>query len=137
MPAAWDSKRWTLPKRLQQKHNAWQQVIPSAFKKTAIWLVAATWSMEQLDRHEAFFSSRQLLVLKSEDLFQETAAVWEQIQHFLKLRQIPLPMALPHANAGSGEANVVPDAIRKRLRNELSATASGVKKRYGIDWGWN
>ena len=94
--------------------------------------VARSRYQEQLDRYEAIFTSRQLLVLKSEDLFQDIAVVWERIQRFLRLRRIPLPMVLPRANAGSGES----DAVRERLRDALSATASGVKTRYGIDWGW-
>ena len=98
--------------------------------------VARSRYLEQLDRYEALFPSRQLLVLKSEDLFQDTAVVWERIQRFLRLRQIPLPMALPRANAGSGEADAVAEVVRERLRDALSATASGVKTRYGIDWGW-
>ena len=92
--------------------------------------------LEQLDRYEALFPKEQLLVLKSEDLFTKTETVWKQIQHFLKLRPIPLPMALPHANAGSGEAADVAHEVRAKLREMLSATASGVKQRYGIDWGW-
>ena len=93
--------------------------------------------LEQLDRYEALFPSNQLLILKSEDLFQNTDMVWEKIQHFLKLRAIPLPNSLPRANAGRGEAEVIPEEVRQRLRNALETTASGVKKRYGIDWGWN
>ena len=97
--------------------------------------VARSRYLEQLDRYEALFPKRQLLVLKSEDLFTNTADVWEQIQRFLKLRSVPLP-ALPHANAGSGEAGAVASGVRVHLRTELSATALGVKQRYGIDWGW-
>ena len=99
--------------------------------------VARSRYLEQLDRYEALFPQRQLLVLKSEDLFANTANVWEKIQRFLKLRPIPLPQAMPHANAGSNEAEKVPEAVRKRLKHELEATVSGVKERYGIDWGWN
>ena len=98
--------------------------------------VARSRYLEQLDRYEAIFTSRQLLVLKREDLFQDTAVVWERIQRFLRLRRIPLPMVLPRANAGSCESDAVPKAVRERLRDALSATASGVKTRYEIDWGW-
>ena len=93
--------------------------------------------LEQLDRYEALFPKRQLLVLKSEDLFNNTAAVWEQIQRFLKLPLVPLPMALPITNAGRGEADDVDPAIRAMLRRELATTASGVRQRYKIDWGWS
>ena len=99
--------------------------------------VARSRYLEQLDRYEAMFPSRQLLVLKSEDLFTNTANVWKKIQHFLKLRWTPLPIVLPKANAGIGEANAVPKNVRESLRNDLSETARGVKARYGIDWGWS
>ena len=65
--------------------------------------VARSRYLEQLDRYEALFPKRQLLVLKSEDLFASTSHVWEKIQCFLELQPIPLT-ALPRANAGSGEA---------------------------------
>ena len=106
---------------------------PYSFQKHSY--VARSRYLEQLDRYEALFPKRQLLVLKSEDLFSNTADVWEQIQRFLKLRSIPLP-ALPRANAGSGEAVEVAAGVRAHLRTALSATALGVKQRYGIDWGW-
>ena len=98
--------------------------------------IARSRYLEQLDRYEILFPKHQLLVLKSEDLFTNTEAVWEKIQKFLKLRLIPLPIELPRANAGSGEADEVPAEVRDRLRAALSTTASGVKQRYGIDWGW-
>ena len=99
--------------------------------------VARSRYLEQLDRYEALFPRRQLLVLKSEDLFNNTERVWNSIQQFLNLEPIPLPMALPKANAGSGEAADVAPTVRAQLRDALSSTASGVKQRYGIDWGWN
>ena len=64
--------------------------------------VARSRYLEQLDRYEALFPKRQLLVLKSEDLFASTRHVWEKIQCFLELQPITLT-ALPRANAGSGE----------------------------------
>ncbi len=92
--------------------------------------------LEQLSRYEALFPSRQLLVLRSEDLFKETENVWEQIQNFLRVRKRPLPAPLAKANAGKGEASRVNPAIRSLLRHELASTAAGVKKLYGFDWGW-
>ena len=98
--------------------------------------VARSRYLEQLDRYEALFPSRQLLVLKSEDLFNNAADIWDSIQRFLKLTAIPLPMALPKANAGSGEAAEVAASVRSKLRDALATTASGVKQRYGFDWEW-
>ena len=99
--------------------------------------VARSRYLEQMNRYEALFPKRQFLVLKSEDLFTNTPAVWNTIQKFLQLEAVPLPMALPKANAGSGEAAQVAAAVRAQLRDALSTTALGVKERYGIDWGWS
>lgn len=107
---------------------------PYSFQKHSY--LARSRYLEQLERYEALFPRRRLLVLKSEDLFNDTAVVWKRIQHFLRLRSRPLPIALPRANAGQGEADQVDPAIRTALRTSLAATASGVKARYGIDWGW-
>jgi len=93
--------------------------------------------LEQLDRYEVLFPPQQLLVLKSEDFFTDTVAVWIRIQRFLQLRPIPLPMKLPRSNAGRGEAETVIEPVRESLKRSLAATASGVKQRYGIDWGWS
>ena len=98
--------------------------------------IARSRYLEQLDRYEALFPSKQILILKSEDLFNHTETVWKRIQQFLHLRLRPLPIALPRANAGQGEAAGVDDNVRTRLRHELAATAAGVRERYGIDWGW-
>lgn len=92
--------------------------------------------LEQLDRYEALFPRSQMLILKSEDLFENQAGIWEQIQRFLKLRQHPLPIDRPRANAGKGEAQRVDPEIRHQLKSKLANTAFGVKQRYGIDWGW-
>ena len=99
--------------------------------------VARSRYLEQLDRYEALFPKKHILILKSEDLFNHTEAVWQRIQQFLHLRQQPLPMSLPKANAGQGEAIGISPVIRNQLKHELAPTAAGVKKRYGIDWGWN
>ena len=99
--------------------------------------VARSRYLEQLDRYEALFPKRQLLMRKSEDLFDHIEAVWEQIQRFLQLRSFQLPIAPPRANASRGEAEAVLAMIRERFREALSATASGVKERYGIEWGWS
>ena len=41
------------------------------------------------------------------------------------------------AAARAREAAQVAPAVRAQLREALSTTASGVKQRYGIDWGWS
>ena len=92
--------------------------------------------IEQLDRYIALFPKKQLLVLRSEDLFDQPNVVWEQLLDFLGLAVTQLPSALPRANAGVGEASTINPAIRARLREELEPTARAVKQRYGFGWSW-
>ena len=92
--------------------------------------------IEQLDRYLALFPKKQLLVLRSEDLFDQPNVVWEQLLDFLGLAVTQLPSALPRANAGVGEASTINPAIRARLREELEPTARAVKQRYGFGWSW-
>lgn len=89
---------------------------------------------EQLARFEALFPQRQLLVLRSEDLFESTEACWARIQAFLGLSPVPLPAPLERANAGRGEAETVPEAVRAQLRQQLAATTTAMAERYGIHW---
>ena len=67
----------------------------------------ATFSMSA-EEYAALFPEKQLLILKREDLFNSTAEVWVSIQHFLGLKIIPLPVAMPKANSGRGEATRAP-----------------------------
>jgi len=92
--------------------------------------------LEQLDRYEALFPNRQILVLRSEDLFNNTEAIWKRIQLFLHLQVHPLSMPLPKANAGNGEAKDVDPSVRSELMSKLYTTAKGIRNRYGFDWGW-
>ena len=88
----------------------------------------------QLAHYEALFPRRQLLVLRSEDLFGATEACWQQIQAFLGLAAVPLPAPLERANAGRGEAAAVPEAVRDQLRRQLIPTTTAMAERYGIHW---
>lgn len=98
--------------------------------------VARSRYLEQITRYEMLFPSKQILILKSENLFENTISTWQQIQKFLKLKQSPMEVKLTKANAGYGEAEQVDSKIRRKLKKELYSTAKGVKERYGIDWGW-
>ena len=91
---------------------------------------------EQLQRYAALFPERQLLVLRSEDLFQATELSWQRIQTFLELDALPLPAFLERANAGRGEAKAVPEEVRAQLRQALAGTAAAIHRRYGISWNW-
>ena len=90
--------------------------------------------LEQLERYEALFSSHQLLIMRSEDLFEDPVTAWKTLEQFLELESIDLPIPLPKANAGSGEATSFDPALRQKLLEQLSETIDGMKKRYGINW---
>lgn len=92
---------------------------------------------QQLKRFEALFPAAQLLVLRSEDLFNATESCWQTIQSFLGLTEIPLPNPLAKANAGSGESKAVSPAVRDWLRSELSSTVAEIDRRYGMSWDWS
>ena len=89
---------------------------------------------QQLARYERRFSKNQLLLLKSEDLFERQAVVWQRVLNFLELDPLPCPEGTTPANAGRGESADVPETLRLRLRELLQSTYRVMEKRYGITW---
>ena len=92
--------------------------------------------LEQLERYLRLFPQEQLLVLQSEAFFIDPAPTWRAIERFVGLSPAPCPATKPRFNAGQGEAAAVAEAIRTGLRQELLATAQGVRQRYGFGWAW-
>ena len=89
---------------------------------------------EQLTRYEQLFPSEQLLVLRSEDLFEDGPSVWERVQTFLQVDAVPFPEGVTPANAGRGEAAAVPPGVRQQLNEQLQQTYRMMEERYGISW---
>lgn len=89
---------------------------------------------EQLPRFEKLFAADQLLVLRSEDLFEQPVLVWSTLLNFLELEAWPLPALRQPANAGQGEAATVPPWLRLHLRRQLEPTYGWVANHYGLDW---
>ena len=75
----------------------------------------------QLFRFEKLFSSEQLMVLRSEDLFGQPQRIWEQVLVFLDLDDHPLPSSVSRY-AGAGERAVVTSDQYQLLRNQLEPT---------------
>lgn len=98
--------------------------------------IARSRYLEQLERYEKLFSKKNLLIIKSEELFDNTSTAWKRIQDFLDIDIIPNPISLPRANRGKGEALEIDKSLIKILRNELAETVQGIKNKYNIDWGW-
>ena len=80
--------------------------------------------------------SNQMLVLRSEDLFQAPEPVMEKLQKFLGLSRLKLAVVLQRANAGDTAIKTVDPELILNLRKILKTTAKGVRKRYGFGWNW-
>ena len=89
---------------------------------------------QQIPAWQALYPPDQLLVLRSEDLFEQPDLVWGRVLTFLDLPMIPLPALASPANAGRGEAAQINDRLRQALRNQLLPTYVWVESRYGLRW---
>ena len=92
--------------------------------------------IEQLDRFERQYTKKNILVLKSETFFQNTERTYDEIQDFIGVKRTKNTWKGLKANAGENESKKIDHEIRLRLRKELAETATKIKQRYGIDWGW-
>lgn len=90
---------------------------------------------EQLPRWQVLFGAEQLLVLRSEDLFEQPQGVWDRVLRFLELDPVPLPELAEPANAGRGEAADVSLTIRLQLREQLQNTYRWAADQHGLEWG--
>ena len=88
---------------------------------------------EQLPRLIDLFSSDQLLVLRSEDLFINPQTIWDRALEFLQLDDYPLPSS-DRTYAGGGEAKTVPAEICAALYQRLSPTYRWMEENYGMSW---
>ena len=89
----------------------------------------------QIRRYQSYFPDKNIFIAKSEDFYENTQLVWENLLNFLGVDPIPLPVLLP-ANAGGGEKFNVPNNIRVDLRNLFVDTVDFVSESYGFTWGW-
>ena len=87
----------------------------------------------QLARYEALFPADQMLLLCSEDFFDDPNRVWQRLLTFLNLKPVPVPV-LPRANAGRKEANALSAELRLLLKQHLLMTYALIEQRYGLVW---
>ena len=83
---------------------------------------------QQISLFERLFPSEQLLVLRSEDLFEKPQEIWEKLLLFLELDTYPLPMSISRY-AGGGEAAAVAPGLRQLLRQRLEPTVRWLDQR--------
>ncbi len=92
--------------------------------------------VEQLSRYEELFPENQILIIKSEDLFQNTSIILSKIYKFIGVDEQPINNLILKENSGLNEVNTIDPKIKLMLKDELKETVEVVKERYGIDWGW-
>lgn len=90
----------------------------------------------QLERYEKLFKKDQILVLKSEDMFQNHKEFWIKIQNFLELDMTKEIKKTPVANKGNDYSMEVTHELRENLRKKLKETALGIRDRYDFGWDW-
>lgn len=89
---------------------------------------------KQLPAWQKLYPMEQLLVLRSEDLFEQPALTWKRILLFLELPLIPLPALSAPANSGLGEASRVVPQLRKTLRERLAPTYAWAAEQHDMQW---
>ena len=89
---------------------------------------------QQLMRYEQLFPREQLLLLRSEDLFQNPEGSWQQVLAFLELAECALPRGVGRLNAGAGEAEHLDPALVQMLRQQLNPTYEAMERQYGLQW---
>ena len=83
---------------------------------------------QQLFRFEKLFTSNQLLILRSENLFEHPQEIWDQVLEFLELDKYPLPRSISRYSGGGNAAIVSPD-FRRFLCQRLAPTVSWLEMR--------
>ena len=88
---------------------------------------------EQIKRYLHLFSSDQVLMLRSELMFENPSKICRLITDFLKVDPHPQPNALPWL-AGMNSFSMSADT-RKLLQEALLKTYTLMASRYGMAWG--
>lgn len=89
---------------------------------------------EQINRYLNLFSREQLLLVRSEDLFNNHHSAWKKIQEFLGLSVYTAPEQLFPTNGAARNGHTISESLRARLRRELEPTYVAMQEEYGIFW---
>ncbi|AHY47992.1 Sulfotransferase domain [Rubrobacter radiotolerans] len=90
--------------------------------------------VDQLKHYEKFFSRDQMLVLKSEDLFENTQELLGNVLDFLELPPWDLEGPTPRVNSGKYEP--INPETRERLRRYYEPHNQRLYEYLGRDLGW-
>jgi len=91
--------------------------------------------LEQMDRYESIFDRKQILVIKSEELFSENSTSLDQIRKFLGLNILKGMDKIKKSNEGTNYM-AIEKKLKEKLQEELESTAKGIRERYGFGWDW-
>ena len=89
---------------------------------------------QQIMRYLNYFKPVQLLILRSEDLFEQPNLALDKIKKFLDISPFPAVNELVCANQGEGEAVGVSRSLRKQLRLKLLSTYNWLENELGLTW---
>lgn len=89
----------------------------------------------QLENWHACFPREQLLVLRSEDLYAQTQAVYDTVCDFLGIPRFDLPSRTPH-NATWRTRDDVPDDSARELRQHYVSRNSSLEDYLDIEIAW-
>ncbi|BEV35475.1 sulfotransferase [Synechococcus sp. M16CYN] len=90
---------------------------------------------QQLPRFQASFTPEQLLVLRSEDLFEQPHQVWDQILIFLRLTLCQLPNSVTYS--GGSKVVGLPLAFKHQLYIDLQPTYSIMQEQFNLSWKYS
>jgi len=92
----------------------------------------------QLQRFEACFGADQIVLRRSEDLFERPEQVWLDLLHHLGLQQIPLPETGRRAHVGSRGGDDLDEErmaeLRDKLAMQLQPTYQYFEQHHGLSW---
>ena len=88
----------------------------------------------QLQRYFSLFGRSNVLVLRSEDLFEQPQASLKALSEFLGISPFSADTVVPKANPGAGEASGVPISVREHLAQELAPTYRWLEQELGLSW---
>ena len=90
---------------------------------------------QQLARFQQFFAPEQLLILRSEDLFEQPQRVLDVVLDFLGVELMPLPsIDAVHLYQGNAEVQQQPLAMRRRLREKLHPSYRAMNQSFSLSW---
>ena len=89
---------------------------------------------QQLQRYFARFGRNNLLVLRSEDLFECSQTSLKALSDFLGIAPFSPDTVAPNANRGEGESAGVSMQVRAQLAQELQPTYEWLERELGFRW---